>query len=172
MIFSCQGSEEKTIVYVLDNGICQTWKHVYTAVTRGQSRVYVIVRKNGLETAIRAHVTNRNTRLGGLVVDTLHDLGIAKKDFLTQPSQAQFSTPKRGSVFTHEPSLSPGPDQPYPGIISLKNPPNPDRGFGGLSSPKSASPSPCKRGRVSDYCTIADKKSKVRIPNILHTHIT
>lgn len=171
MIFSCQGSEEKTIVYVLDSGIPQTWKHVYTAVTRGRSRVYVIAKKEGLENAIRRHVIKRNTRLEGLVMDLLCALGIAKKDFLSQPSQSQFNSPKRDSGFqtfqsTNKPSSSPGPSQAYPGMMSLKDVTSEnltDIGsrFGGLSSPKSASPSPCKRERITDDCTRAYKQIKV-----------
>lgn len=158
MIFFCQGSEEKTIVYVLDKGIRQTWKHVYTAVTRGQSRVYIIAKKDGLENAIRGHVIKRSTRLEGLVGDMLHDSGIANKDFLSQPSQSQFNTPKRGSGFqtfqsTPEPSSSPGSSQAFPGIMSSR--------FG--NSPKSASPSPCKRERITDNCPTESKQLKVRL---------
>lgn len=179
MIFSYQGSEEKTIVYVLDSGICQTWKHVYTAVTRGQSRVYIVAKKDGMEKAIRGRVIKRNTRLEGLVVDMLHDLGMAKKDFL---SQSQFSTPKRASGFqtsqsTHGPVSSPGQSQAYPEMRSLKDvtwksPSNPGSGFGGFGSPKSASPSPCKREGVPDNCTTAEKKMKVRAIYILHISLS
>ncbi|XP_026779472.3 DNA helicase B isoform X1 [Pangasianodon hypophthalmus] len=166
-IHTFQGSEEKTIVYVLDRGIGQTWKHVYTAVTRGQSRVYVIAKKDGLENAIRRYIIKRNTRLEGLIVDLLHNLRIAKREFLSQPSQFQFNTPVRGSGLqtfqsTHAPPSSPGPSQAYSGMMSFKNVTwqnltNAGTGFGGLSSPKSASPSPCKR----DNCTTASKQMKV-----------
>lgn len=172
MIFSCQGSEEKTIVYVLDSGIPQTWKHVYTAVTRGQSRVYVLAKKDGLENAIRRHVIKRNTRLEGHVVNLLHELGLADKDFHSQASQSQFNSPKRGYGFqttqsTHESLSSPGPSQAYPGMRNLKNVTCQnltDTGsmFGDLSFPKSASPSPCKRERTTDNCTMPSKQMKVR----------
>lgn len=112
----------------------------------------------------------------------LHNLGMEKKDFLTQPSLAQFSTPKRGSGFqtfrsTHEPLPSPGPDRPFPGKIGLndvtwESSTSPDRGFAGLSTPKLASPSPCKRERDAVNFTTADKKIKVRAVNILHTDIS
>lgn len=169
MIFSCQGSEEKTVVYVLDNGSHQTWKHVYTAVTRGQSRVYVLAKKDGLKNAIRRHVIKRNTRLEGLALEMLHDLGIAKNDF--QPSQSQFSTPKRGFGFQTFQS-SPGPSQASPGIMSLKdvtwqNPINSGTGFCIHSSPKSASPSLCKREGITNNCTTPSKQMKVRTLGIL-----
>lgn len=173
-IHTFQGSEEKTIVYVLDSGIPQTWKHVYTAVTRGQSRVYVLAKKDGLENAIRRHVIKRNTRLEGHVVNLLHELGLADKDFLSQASQSQFNSPKRGYGFqttqsTHESLSSPGPSQAYPGMRNLKNVTCQnltDTGsmFGDLSFPKSASPSPCKRERTTDNCTMPSKQMKVDTP--------
>ncbi|XP_027007574.1 DNA helicase B [Tachysurus fulvidraco] len=147
-IHTFQGSEEKTIVYVLDSGKGQTWKHVYTAVTRGQNRVYVIVKQGGLENAIRGHVIRRNTRLDGLVAEMLNDFGGAKKYFLSQPSQSQFNTPKRGSFQSaHESSSSPGPSQACC-----------------FSSPKLASPSPSKRESVTDNSTTPSKKLKVDTP--------
>ncbi|XP_046729054.1 DNA helicase B [Silurus meridionalis] len=168
-IHTFQGSEVKTIVFVLDNGISQTWKHVYTAVTRGQSRVYVITKMNGLENAIRGHVIKRNTRLEALVLDLLYDLGIAKKDFLSQLSQSQFNTPKLGSGmqnFLSTPFSSPGPSQAFKRVnncenLSLQNLNNPASGFGDLSS---ASSSPGKRERIADNCTTPFKQMKVNTP--------
>lgn len=51
-----QGSEEKTVVYVVGNPGRQDWQHVYTAVTRGCCRVYVIAE----EPHLRRAVTNKN----------------------------------------------------------------------------------------------------------------
>ncbi|GAB0176297.1 DNA helicase B [Grus japonensis] len=55
-IHTFQGSEEKTVVYVVGNAGRQHWQHVYTAVTRGRCRVYVIAE----ETQLRRAVTNKN----------------------------------------------------------------------------------------------------------------
>ncbi|NXI92142.1 HELB helicase, partial [Psophia crepitans] len=55
-IHTFQGSEEKTVVYVVGNAGRQHWQHVYTAVTRGRCRVYVIAE----ETHLRRAVTNKN----------------------------------------------------------------------------------------------------------------
>ncbi|NXP56726.1 HELB helicase, partial [Heliornis fulica] len=55
-IHTFQGSEEKTVVYVVGNAGRQHWQHVYTAVTRGRCRVYVIAE----EIHLRRAVTNRN----------------------------------------------------------------------------------------------------------------
>ncbi|NWR26863.1 HELB helicase, partial [Tachuris rubrigastra] len=55
-IHTFQGSEEKTVVYVVGNPGCQHWQHVYTAVTRGRCRVYVVAE----EVHLRRAVTNKN----------------------------------------------------------------------------------------------------------------
>ncbi|XP_075602136.1 DNA helicase B isoform X2 [Balearica regulorum gibbericeps] len=55
-IHTFQGSEEKTVVYVVGNAGRQHWQHVYTAVTRGRCRVYVVAE----ETHLRRAVTNKN----------------------------------------------------------------------------------------------------------------
>ncbi|NXG07479.1 HELB helicase, partial [Sakesphorus luctuosus] len=55
-IHTFQGSEEKTVVYVVGNPGRQHWQHVYTAVTRGRCRVYVVAEEQHLRRA----VTNRN----------------------------------------------------------------------------------------------------------------
>ncbi|KAK3518038.1 hypothetical protein QTP70_033199 [Hemibagrus guttatus] len=150
-----RGSEVKTIVYVLDNGNNQTWKHVYTAVTRGQHRVYVIAKQGGLQNAIRGRVIKRDTRLEGLVMDLLNDF---RGDFL---SQSQFNTPKRASSrFAYESSSSPGPSQAYSGMMSLKD----SSGLGCFSSPGSATPSPCKRETITDSYTTPSKKLKTDTP--------
>ncbi|KAM9264059.1 DNA helicase B [Cariama cristata] len=57
-IHTFQGSEEKTVVYVVGNPGRQHWQHVYTAVTRGRCRVYVIAE----EPHLRRAVTNKNVR--------------------------------------------------------------------------------------------------------------
>lgn len=51
----------------MGKGKGQTWKHVYTAVTRGQKRVYVIAQETTLYAAIRTREIPRNTRLGALI---------------------------------------------------------------------------------------------------------
>lgn len=58
-----QGSEEKTVVYVVGNPGRQHWQHVYTAVTRGRCRVYVIAEEMHLRKAITNNNFPRKTRL-------------------------------------------------------------------------------------------------------------
>lgn len=58
-----QGSEEKTVVYVVGNPGRQHWQHVYTAVTRGRCRVYVIAEEMHLRKAVTNNNFPRKTRL-------------------------------------------------------------------------------------------------------------
>ncbi|KFZ53393.1 DNA helicase B, partial [Podiceps cristatus] len=62
-IHTFQGSEEKTVVYVVGNSGRQHWQHVYTAVTRGCCRVYVIAEELHLQRAITNKNMPRKTRL-------------------------------------------------------------------------------------------------------------
>lgn len=62
-IHTFQGSEEKTVVYVVGNPGRQHWQHVYTAVTRGSCRVYVIAEERHLRRAVTNNNFPRKTRL-------------------------------------------------------------------------------------------------------------
>lgn len=76
---------------MLGNGSAQTWKHMYTAVTRGQKRVYVIAKEGGIALAISRRETPRNTRLGGLVKEMLAPgrPDTEGQDLLSQPDNSQ-----------------------------------------------------------------------------------
>ncbi|XP_036433461.1 DNA helicase B [Colossoma macropomum] len=175
-IHTFQGSEEKTIVYVLGEGRYQNWKHVYTAVTRGQQRVYVIAKENGLKQAIQGHVINRCTRLAGLVTNLVGKLQTVREDLCTQPSQSQFGTPKRGSIF--QPFQSPQQSLPNPGLSQAfsspvrlcakplfmgtpgRNQNSADNGFGEYNVSPSGSPSLSKRQSSTDICATPAKQLK------------
>ncbi|XP_071383184.1 DNA helicase B-like [Centroberyx affinis] len=88
-IHTFQGSESDTIVYVLQDGRAQNWKHVYTAVTRGKKRVYVVADDEGIASAIKRPVTQRQTRLGGLVKEALVNPCTAGQEQDSQPSGSQ-----------------------------------------------------------------------------------
>ncbi|XP_015483176.1 DNA helicase B isoform X3 [Parus major] len=62
-IHTFQGSEERTVVYVVGNAGRQHWQHVYTAVTRGRCRVYIVAEELHLRKAVRNKEINRKTRL-------------------------------------------------------------------------------------------------------------
>jgi len=51
------------VVYVVGSGRCQTWQHVYTAVTRGRNQVIIVTRKSMLDWAIENQPITRCTSL-------------------------------------------------------------------------------------------------------------
>ncbi|XP_051026374.1 DNA helicase B [Acomys russatus] len=86
-IHTFQGSEENTVVYVVGKAGRQHWQHVYTAVTRGRSRVYVIAEESELRSAIRKRSFPRKTRLKHFLQKKLSDSGSASPThFSSQPS--------------------------------------------------------------------------------------
>ncbi|KAL7828040.1 hypothetical protein AOLI_G00311920 [Acnodon oligacanthus] len=175
-IHTFQGSEEKTIVYVLGDGRYQNWQHVYTAVTRGQQRVYVIANENGLKQAIQGLVINRCTRLTGLVTNMIGKLQTVREDLCTQPIQSQIGTPKRGSSFP--PFQSPQQSSPNAGLPQAfssperlcakplfmgtprRNQNNADNEFGEYNVSQSRSPSLSKRQSSTDKCATPAKQLK------------
>uniref|UniRef100_A0A803KB44 Helicase (DNA) B n=1 Tax=Xenopus tropicalis TaxID=8364 RepID=A0A803KB44_XENTR len=70
-IHTFQGSEEETVVYVLGSAGRQNWKHVYTAVTRGRKRVYIVAKLDQLGGAIANKARDRKTRLQQRLKETL-----------------------------------------------------------------------------------------------------
>ncbi|TRY57519.1 hypothetical protein DNTS_023474 [Danionella cerebrum] len=92
-IHTFQGSEAETIVYVLGNCRAQNWQHVYTAVTRGRKRVYVVGTERDLEESITKRITPRNTRLCNFITKEIRQH--RPQDSLTQTActQTQTQTP-------------------------------------------------------------------------------
>ncbi|NWH64078.1 HELB helicase, partial [Geococcyx californianus] len=70
-IHTFQGSEERTVVYVVGNPGRQHWQHVYTAVTRGRCRVYVIAEERHLRRAVTNRNMPRKTRLQRFLRDAI-----------------------------------------------------------------------------------------------------
>ncbi len=62
-IHKMQGSEADTIVYILSGIDYETWKHVYTAVTRGKKKVVIVGYYEELEKAITKPYYRRQTTL-------------------------------------------------------------------------------------------------------------
>lgn len=85
-----QGSENETIVYVVGDSLAQKWKHIYTAVTRGQKRVYVVSKKQAIRSAIETDEIKRQTRLSSLVKSRL-----VRPSMLVGTPEAQPNTPRR-----------------------------------------------------------------------------
>ncbi|XP_003405632.1 DNA helicase B isoform X1 [Loxodonta africana] len=103
-IHTFQGSEEQTVVYVVGKAGRQHWQHVYTAVTRGRSRVYVIAEESQLRSAIKRHSIPRKTRLKHFLQNNLS---------ISCASPAEFPSPSKSSGESGEtckqPSASPLP---------------------------------------------------------------
>uniref|UniRef100_UPI00398E6F11 DNA helicase B n=1 Tax=Pristiophorus japonicus TaxID=55135 RepID=UPI00398E6F11 len=66
-IHTFQGSEADTVVYVVGSVGRQNWQHIYTAVTRGRQRVYVVTSESDFVKAVTAKSPRRNTRLRELL---------------------------------------------------------------------------------------------------------
>ncbi|XP_035874606.1 DNA helicase B isoform X2 [Phyllostomus discolor] len=106
-IHTFQGSEEQTVVYVVGRAGRQHWQHVYTAVTRGRSRVYVIAEESHLRNAISRKSVRRRTRLKQFLQNEL-SMGCASPADCASPSQS--SRNSRGP--STPPSASPLPMDP------------------------------------------------------------
>ncbi|KAL0611952.1 DNA helicase B [Plecturocebus cupreus] len=97
-IHTFQGSEEQTVVYVVGKAGRQHWQHVYTAVTRGRCRVYVIAEESQLRNAIMKKSFPRKTRLKHFLQNKLSSSG-------TPP--ADFQSPRKSSGDSGRPSTPP-----------------------------------------------------------------
>ncbi|KAJ8245288.1 hypothetical protein GJAV_G00269130 [Gymnothorax javanicus] len=120
-IHTFQGSEAETIVYVLGKGLKpECWKHVYTAITRGRRRVYVISTEAGLHRAVLQAEEKRLTRLGELAkrafpqhmaqgegLMSTQDHAPDLEEPTPTPTQSQTSTPTSTPILTP----TPGPNQ-------------------------------------------------------------
>ncbi|MBN3307996.1 HELB helicase, partial [Amia calva] len=71
-IHTFQGSEAETVVYVLGAGGGESWQHVYTAVTRGRKRVYVVGEEKDFQRAMQWKLPKRNTQLRELLKQELY----------------------------------------------------------------------------------------------------
>uniref|UniRef100_A0A8C0GTQ9 DNA helicase B n=1 Tax=Chelonoidis abingdonii TaxID=106734 RepID=A0A8C0GTQ9_CHEAB len=74
IFFITDGSEEKTIVYVVGNAGPQHWQHVYTAVTRGCCRVYIVAEETQLRKAVTTKSFPRKTRLQQRLKETFSEM--------------------------------------------------------------------------------------------------
>ncbi|XP_072002762.1 DNA helicase B isoform X2 [Engystomops pustulosus] len=118
-IHTFQGSEEDTVVYVLGTAGRQNWKHVYTAVTRGRKRVYIIARKDQLDRAISNKARDRKTRLQQRLKDKLPQ-GIS----FSQPTAASSVNPESSqAVAKQEPDFT-LTSTPVTSFTQLKSPPH------------------------------------------------
>ncbi|XP_066447699.1 DNA helicase B [Eleutherodactylus coqui] len=116
-IHTFQGSEEDTVVYVLGAAGRQNWKHVYTAVTRGRKRVYIIAKNDQLDKAIANKARERKTRLKQRLKDKLTQNRTSEQPTAmppTYPESSQMAEKQEPDVTRTSPPL------PY---TQLKTPP-------------------------------------------------
>ncbi|NXR67357.1 HELB helicase, partial [Rhadina sibilatrix] len=78
-IHTFQGSEERTVVYVVGNAGRQHWQHVYTAVTRGRCRVYVVAEELHLRRAVKNKEITRKTRLQRFLREAIAETNCPKQ---------------------------------------------------------------------------------------------
>ncbi|KAL1775192.1 DNA helicase B [Sigmodon hispidus] len=100
-IHTFQGSEENTVAYVVGKAGRQHWQHVYTAVTRGRSRVYIIAQESELRSAIRNRGFPRKTRLKHFLQEQLSSNCASPTDSPPQPS-----SPRAGGIPSTQPPAS------------------------------------------------------------------
>ncbi|NXM15956.1 HELB helicase, partial [Ploceus nigricollis] len=82
-IHTFQGSEERTVVYVVGNAGRQHWQHVYTAVTRGRCRVYVVAEELHLRRAVKSKEITRKTRLQRFLREAIAETNNCPKQMLS-----------------------------------------------------------------------------------------
>ncbi|NWT69435.1 HELB helicase, partial [Prunella himalayana] len=90
-IHTFQGSEERTVVYVVGNAGRQHWQHVYTAVTRGRCRVYVVAEELHLRRAVRNKEVTRKTRLQRFLREAIAETNNCPKQTLSPLMKCQQS---------------------------------------------------------------------------------
>ncbi|XP_063179088.1 DNA helicase B isoform X3 [Chroicocephalus ridibundus] len=115
-IHTFQGSEEKTVVYVVGNPGRQHWQHVYTAVTRGRCRVYVIAEEMHLRRAVTNKNMPRKTRLQRFLREAISETSNCPKQTtssLTKSCQSQEVETLSVSVTQG----APDPPEPLTGLI-------------------------------------------------------
>ncbi|NXX55119.1 HELB helicase, partial [Scopus umbretta] len=115
-IHTFQGSEEKTVVYVVGNPGRQHWQHVYTAVTRGRCRVYVVAEEMHLRRAVTNKNVPRKTRLQRFLREAIAETSNHPKQtssFLMKSWQSQELETRSVSVAQG----APDPSEPVTDLI-------------------------------------------------------
>ncbi|XP_042647829.1 DNA helicase B isoform X1 [Tyto alba] len=154
-IHTFQGSEEKTVVYVVGSPGRQHWQHVYTAVTRGRCRVYVIAEEPHLRRAVTNKNVPRKTRLQRFLREAIAE---------TSSCPQQTSSPLTKSCQSQGLGA-----RPVPGTRGAADPPQPPTGAteqGGSAVPSEEQVSgwqqnPCKRQQA----LAEDSEDATKIPS-------
>lgn len=75
------------MVYVVGNAGRQHWQHVYTAVTRGRCRVYIVAEELHLRRAVKSKEITRKTRLQRFLREAIAETNNYSKQILSPPKK-------------------------------------------------------------------------------------
>ncbi|XP_078002296.1 LOW QUALITY PROTEIN: DNA helicase B [Phascolarctos cinereus] len=115
-IHTFQGSEEDTVVYVIGKAGRQHWQHVYTAITRGRSRVYVIAEESQLRKAVKQKSFTRKTRLRHFLQRNFADSYTFPMEVLFPCKSQEVSFPSKSHGESKGHSSQPSAAPLYPNI--------------------------------------------------------
>ncbi|NXK48130.1 HELB helicase, partial [Chauna torquata] len=118
-IHTFQGSEEKTVVYVVGNPGRQHWQHVYTAVTRGRCRVYVIAEEAHLRRAVTNKNIPRKTRLQRFLREAIAETSNCPKQMFSTPMKS-WRSQELGTQSVSLTQDAPDPSEPGTDLIKQK----------------------------------------------------
>ncbi|NWY02642.1 HELB helicase, partial [Nothoprocta ornata] len=170
-IHTFQGSEEKTVVYVVGNPGRQHWQHVYTAVTRGRCRVYVIAEEMHLKRAVTNKSRPRKTQLQKFLRETIAEINYPVK-------QTSLPLKESGEVETQSVAVTQSaPDLSEPVADSVKQEgsgvPNEEMSNALQLSPYKRQRSPVANSRDAAKTSLQDTPlGSWRLRNLSLEHVT
>lgn len=136
----------------------QNWQHIYTAVTRGRKRVYVVGREADIERGIQKMIIPRTTRLRNLVKEVVSPPGPEGEDTLTQSGLSQ-SPVGPSQILGFEPTQSSTTATEF--VSELSHHDGDAALMGTISSFPGESSRPSKRPGQAEDCTTPIKLAKV-----------
>ncbi|NXQ89577.1 HELB helicase, partial [Nyctibius grandis] len=151
-IHTFQGSEEKTVVYVVGNPGRQHWQHVYTAVTRGRCRVYVIAEELHLRRAVTNKNMPRKTRLQRFLREAIAEKSNCPKQ-TSSPLMKSWQSQELETQSVSVTQGAPDPCEPLTDVIKQEGSEvlNKEEQTGNLQQ------SPCKRQQsLAENSTVED----------------
>ncbi|NXF38245.1 HELB helicase, partial [Nyctibius bracteatus] len=151
-IHTFQGSEEKTVVYVVGNPGRQHWQHVYTAVTRGRCRVYVIAEELHLRRAVTNKNIPRKTRLQRFLREAIAEKNNCPKQ-TSSPLMKSWQSQELETQSVSVTQGAPEPCEPLTDVIKQEGSEvlNKEEQMGNLQQ------SPCKRQQsLAENSTVED----------------
>ncbi|NXA45104.1 HELB helicase, partial [Nothocercus julius] len=151
-IHTFQGSEEKTVVYVVGNPGRQHWQHVYTAVTRGRCRVYVIAEEMHLRKAVTNKNRPRKTRLQKFLRETIAEINNCPKQTFP-PARESWQCETQSVSVTH------GAPEPVTNLVKQEA----SAALNEEQTSNALQRSPCKRQRSP--VTNSEDAMRTSLPN-------